>query len=315
MSKWLSAVMVMTGVLGGVTAQAKPPAAISQYLDRHASAFVQDPGRKIIDTSELEGDKYYSRQRFPDQSGMFMPDSTLDAITKSILVVESVEVPLPRVRYLVSYNFLSSPDDPDFSQQLVEVTRFNLGPVVRQDLAAYVPADRLAPAKTFGVGPHVSWRFALGDVMGGLAVLQASRGEITDAQASKIKCLGQKCLSLEDSQGPSGAWKKPTLYGSIPDAVYTSKNKDGLPIPARVAEVLFAYATPEGVQAIPFNPNKPRFIVVLSQNVQGQEASSAGLLYESNVMDDEIGTAWIRFNQAAGMKSPDLQQLFVKRKR
>lgn len=314
MSRLLSAIMMVAGVVGVVPAQAAPPGAL-EFLDQHASAFVQTAGRQTVDTEQLEGDNYYTPQRFPQPAGVFMPDADLDAITKSILLLESVEPPLPRVRYLVTYNLVSPPDYPDFQQELVEVTRFNMGPRLRLDLADSVPPEHLAPPEAFGVGPHVSWRFALGPVMGmRAALMQASRMELSDARASATTCLGQPCLALEDAQGPAGSWSMPALHGSMPAPAYRS-SVDGLPVPARVAQELFTYVAPEGMQAIPYQAKRPRLIFVLSQNVVGQDNMASGLVYDSNVMDHEIGNAWIRYNQAAGMTTPDLQQLLVKRKR
>ncbi|MBP6018329.1 MAG: hypothetical protein KA735_02460 [Burkholderiaceae bacterium] len=310
----LSAIMMMAGVAVAASAQAASPAAMG-FLEQHALAFVKTPGRHLVDADLLDGEKYYTQQRFPKQAGLSRPDADLDAITKSILLLESLEPPLPRARYLVTYNLVSPPGYPDFMRELVEVTRFNMGPTLRLDLAGSVPPEHLAPPEVFGVGPHVSWRFVMGPVMGmRAAVMQASRMELTDAQASDMTCLGQSCLALEDPEGPAGLWTTPRLYGSIPAPVYTS-TADGLPVPARVAQELLTYVAPDGVQAIPYQASQPRLTFVLSQNVVGQDDSSSGLVYDSNVMDHEIGAAWIRFNQVAGMAKPELELLVIKRKR
>lgn len=313
----LSAIALLTGALLAGPAHTAPTAAL-EFLDRHASAFVQTSGWQSVDSEQLAGDDYYTAQRFPQQGGVSMPDADLDAITKSILLLESQEPALPRVRYLVSYNLLASPEYPDLYQELIEVTRFNMGPSIRRDLADSIPAEHLGPPEIFGVGPHVSWRFAMGPLMGmRAAVLQASRMQLNDAQASRINCLGRPCLALEDPSGPAGSWSVPALYGSIPAPVFTSNVQDlgNLPVPARVAQTLFAYVAPEGMQAIPYQASKPRLIFALSKNVEGQEDTISGLVYDSNVMDDEIGAVWIRYQQVAGMDVPDLQQLLVKRKR
>ncbi len=136
----LSAIMMMAGVAVAGSVHAASPAAMG-VLDQHALAFVKTPGRQVVDADLLAGEKYYTPQRFPKQAGLSMPDADLDAVTKSILLLESLEPPLPRVRYLVTYNVVSPPDYPDFQRELVEVTRFNMGPTLRLDLADSVPQN------------------------------------------------------------------------------------------------------------------------------------------------------------------------------
>ncbi|NLB14691.1 MAG: hypothetical protein GX826_11855 [Gammaproteobacteria bacterium] len=43
----------------------------------------------------------------------------------------------------------------------------------------------------------------------------------------------------------------------------------------------------------------PRFVFVISSNVEGQELLSTGLGRDSVVMDDAIGTLWARWMQVA----------------
>lgn len=298
------------------TARVTTPDAALEYLDKHGWAFVQAGGHTQIDADTLEGDEYYNSQRFHSAAGISRPDADLDAITKSILLLESQEKPLLRVRYLVRYNLIAAPEHPDFQHELVEIIRFNLGPAIRQELIASIGAENTAAANEFGVGPHVSWRFVLSSMMGIQAtVMRASRMALSDQQAAAFDCLGFSCLSLEDPQGPDGQWITPTLYEPLPAAVYQA-TQDGLAVPARVAEELLAYAVPEGIQPIPYDAGKPRLELVLSSNVVGQDTSSYGLLYESNVMDTSIGSAWTLRRQVAEMADQaEFLQLLVQRKK
>lgn len=290
------------------------PPEVFEFFEPHASAFIDASGYTERDVEDVDGTDYYSETRFPDQGDAIShPDSRLDALTRAILLFEGQEGLLPRARYRVTYNLAAPPYHPEFIQEYVEVTRFNMGPVVREDLAQYVDAEHLAPLSEFGVGPHVSWRFVMAPIMGMRAgLVQSSRQEISDTRAKTMDCLGESCLAMADPEGPGADWLTPSPI-AMPAPSYTAV-RDMNSVPARAAEELMAHVASEeeGLQAMVYDPATPRVTVVISKNVAGQDGSVNGLLFESNVPDDEIASIWVQRREAAGQQ-PDFRTYHAKR--
>ncbi|BCW91114.1 hypothetical protein sos41_42930 [Alphaproteobacteria bacterium SO-S41] len=87
-----------------------------------------------------------------------------------------------RVRYAVSYGQVT--EDADGKSDiisLVEVRRYNLGPLIHKATEDDYGKENTAEIAEFGVGPDVAWRFAFSSVMGNLALpLSISRKVIGD---------------------------------------------------------------------------------------------------------------------------------------
>jgi len=302
--------------VSGLACAAVAPPEVFEFFEPHANAFINASGYTDADAETVDGPDYYTAERFPDQgSAVSNPDSRLDAITRAILLLEGQEGALPRVRYRVTYNLAAPPLHPEFVQEYVEVTRFNMGPTIREDLSQYNEGQHLAPASEFGVGPHVSWRYVMAPVMGMRAGLfQSSRKELSDAQARAMDCLGESCLSMDDPAGPEGNWRTPPVI-STPEPTYTAVLNFNS-VPARVAEELMAHVASEeeGLQAMVYDPATPRVTVVISKDVIGQDGVVNGMLFESNVPDDEIASIWLQRREAAGHE-PEFSEYHVKRQR
>lgn len=285
-------------------------------MDNQAQVFVHAPQYTKADVEALTGDAYYSSHTFPGYPGtpstVTLPDASLDAITRSVLLLEAHEAPLPHVRYRISYSVNGAPDYPELRHDHVEVTRYNLGPARRNDLKTHVPEHQLADPDEFGVGPHVSWRFVLSPVMGmQAALLYAGRAEMNEAQAQAADCLGEPCLSLNDAQGPDYAWQsfEPPQPGA---ALYNSQSDWGVARPARAVQELWTAMSMDGMDPVPYVRDQPAFQFVVSLNTDGQEAVITSLARQGTVMDSSVAEIWTKRVQI-GPHLPDYSVLFVSR--
>lgn len=273
-------------------------------LDAEALAFVQAGGYVMGDPDALTAQNYYSSHRFPGMAGgpmpLLWPDADLDALTRSVLLLDSQEGDLPHVRYLLRYSMNVSPDYPELRHDYVEITRFNLGPERRRDLLDYVAEEHVADPAEFGVGPHVSWRFAMAPVMGMLAgVNYASRREVPDAQARKMDCLGESCLSLIDAEGPASGWNSMSSP-QLDSPPYHDKNAMGTTRAARIVQELWAGLSSQGMDALPYKPDQPQFVFAISVDVGGQDSIAYGLVQQAMVMDHTVQEIWTRRDEVPG---------------
>lgn len=278
-----------------------------------AASYVKAQGFAAVQTEKLEGQRYYTVARFPRQSASaFLPDSNLAAPVRAMLLLDSYESPLPHARYLIDYQLSSEAANPDETRSFVEITRINLGPAVRADLASSVPPEHLAPAKEFGIGPHVRWRFAMAPRRGMNAGLEAaSRMELAAQQAAALDCLGQACTRLESAQGPKGNWK-PQAPTKLPLSFARSTPMGTAP--ASAVEHLLTLMGEDAQQALPFSASAPRLSFVVSANAGGQETQITGLARNRVVFDDSVGAQWLRLRQIADAP-PEAQLLNQPRKK
>lgn len=275
-------------------------------------AFIGAKGFSEIQPDKLEGSRYYTATRFPAMgASAFRPDADLPAPVRALLLVDSHDGPLPHVRHLITYQPTSEAKTPEDTRYFVDITRFNLGPAVRADLVGSVPAEHLAPARAFGVGQHVRWRFAMSPQRGMAAGLDAvSRKQLSAQEAAAMDCLGQPCTTLASAEGPQGRWKTQKT-STLPPSFKRSTSQGT--VPAHVVEQLLAMVGEDAQRGVPFAANAQRLVFVVSANAGGQEQQTTGLARNALVFDDAIGTQWLRFDQLAGM-APEAQALSQKRK-
>lgn len=316
----VAALVVVIGILAWPAQARVLPQNIIEQLQARTAAFIKADGYTAVDGQTLPGDDWYTPARFPGlgsgQASAFRPDHDLDPVTRMVLLVQAREKALPHVRYRVTYRLAFGPDDyPNVHRAFIQITRFNLGPALRQSLLELADGNYpVAPEHVFGVGPHVSWRFVTRSLQGQrAAIVGASRKEISDAAARSANCLGEPCLSLTDSKGPDGDWRQPTLP-QFKAPVYGAADA-AIPGPARVAEYLFSYATRNGFEpAFGAFADQPQMVFVISKDVEGQDATINGLLHQPHLMDDAISDIWTRRLQA-GPDAIDWRTLVVHRRR
>lgn len=285
-------------------------------LEANALQFTGAQNYVTVDSDKLTGEHYYSAKNFPGVPNLpqlSLPDANLDPLTRSILILEANEPPLPHVRYRVTYSMDASPDIPEVQQAYAEVTRYNLGPSRREDLLMSVPDGQVADPAEFGVGPHVSWRFVLAPVMGMRAgLVYASRTEVPDAQARTADCLGEPCLSLSDPSGPITGWEPFTSPQSDPPP-YARTTDFGVATAAFGMQELWENLTADGMDPLQYMPTQPHFVFVISVNVAGQEAGISGLVKQAVVMDDSVSEIWTRRLEIAGVPA-EFSRLLVPRR-
>ncbi len=299
-------------ILGGVLTMASLAACAGGATPGFATA----PGFSQVDPQSLDGDAYYSTDRFPGAgASVFHPDSDLPAPVRAMLLVESREGLLPHARYRVTYQLNSVPNDPDQTSSEVEITRINLGPAFRESAVGGYGEENMAPLAEFGVGPHVSWRFEMSPRQGMTADIDAvSRKELSDLEVAAMDCLGHPCgeIDLPDSdRGPNGQW----IPRDWPEASgpYVAATDEG-PDPAYVVDQLLYVMGEDALQPSSPVDGSPRFQFVVSANAGGQDVMTTGLGRNSVVMDDEIGTVWVRTWQHSEQPG-EISELMQARKR
>lgn len=284
-------------------------------LETNALAFSRAPKFQPVAPESLTGEHYYSKKNFPgaqESVSLRLPDAEVDPLTKSILVVDANETPLPHVRYHVEYSMDVPVDVPELQQAYVQITRYNVGPTRLDAVRATVPDGVAVGATEFGVGPHVAWRFVFAPVMGMRAdILHASRAEVPHAQAQAADCLGASCLSLEDPTGPAQGWQAFTAPVSE-TPTYASVTEYGVATAAFTMQELWENITADGMDPLQYLPEQPHFEAVVSVNVAGQEAGTSGLVKQAVVMDDTVAEIWTRRLDIAEIPA-ELSRLQVKR--
>lgn len=286
------------------------PDDVQASLNQRYDAFVGVAGFTKVAPSELQKG-WYTPSRFPDRAtdSIVRPDAGINAATKALMLLESQEPSLPHARYRVTYRLDNAPDFSGYANAYVEVTRFNLGPARRADVANSTPVGvPMAPAEYFGVGPNVSWRFVMGWHQGGVAdVVRASRRTLSLVQAKAMDCLGVPCPALENPQGPTGEWQQVTPPPVKPAAYLGEVN--GIATAARVSEMLYRHASAgqDQIEALATHAEKPQLSFVISMNVDGQDYSADGLLHQQLLLDDAISDIWTR-RRDAGSGTVEWQQ-------
>ena len=282
-------------------------------MDQAAQAFMA--GNYIEQSvDELTQAQYYSTQTFPELAASAAQishiDADLDALTRSILLLEAQETELEHVRYQINYSINTDSEIPELQHDYIEVTRYNLGPTLRHDVLQYLDAENVASPAEFGVGPHVSWRFVMAPVMGmQAAVMYAARKEIPEAVAHKALCFSQSCLALTAPELPNHRAEILALPLLTP-AKYRTENSYGVTRPARVLEELWAAFKSD--EPLPYSRNNPQIIFVISMNVMGHDSLTLGTGLQTMVLDDSIAKIWLQRLQIAGMPS-ELKQVVISR--
>lgn len=274
-------------------------------LKINALEFIEAAGYETVDPDSLTDASYYSQENFPsdpnEASSIGLADAELDPITRAMLLFETQEVNLPHSRYRITYSTNTSTEVPEAQHDYVEVTRYNIGPSRRNELLESIPQDQVADLEEFGVGPHISWRFAMSPVMGMQSgLMHASRKELTDAEAQATDCLGEPCLGLTDPSGPELDWQ--TIQSpQLVEPIYNKKTELIIARPTRIIQEIWASMAPDGIEPLPYIKEQAPFVFVVSWNTSGQEIFASALAHESQVMDDSVAAVWTRRDEVAQM--------------
>ncbi len=293
---WFPPMLPILWALGGITTvgAAVLPDEVGQALDRQTRAFVAAEGHDTLDLDQdFWDERYYTPGRFPEMvaGGPSLPDAHLRPVARAILLLEAYEGVLPRVRYKLEYRRAPSPDENfPFEIGHIQLTRFNLGPELRRQAVSAYGAESVAPAKAFGVGPHVRWRLVLQPAMTQVAdVVAISRRVLSDAEAEAIDCLGTPCLSTDPAWGPEDGWKP---LPSPPATATVSRSRPAIAA-ADLGEALQGDAA-YGESSEGGSDSEPQLILVISAGIDGQDPPVAAVGQVPNALDDAIEQYWIR---------------------
>lgn len=277
------------------------PDDIANELEHLANEFLLQEGFELVDDIDsFTGEEWYTDERFPqwNTQSIFLPDSEMTPVQKAVMLVEHLEGALPHVRYLVTFRSVFAFRD-DYSappQAHISVTRFNLGPDYRKDLAQYIDEEYLASEEAFGIGPAVSWRFVFTPVQGQNAYpVLVSRKIMSTDDAAAMTCFDIHCMSLALPEGPEAGLEEigapehdMTVYEAGAILPYNSEMGHVAGVLGQLALGSSGYGEPvEGLLA-----GESPVTLVLSSGTGGQEPVAAGLLHETHLMDDAIAQMW-----------------------
>lgn len=270
-----------------------------------AQAFTQAPGLNPIDPMELENQ--IAQIMHYAQDTIMSPGAGLSPLTKSIVAVQAHDGRLPSVRYHLRHAYAEATVTPGGATgliSLVELRRFNLGPVRHAEVIAEHGAENAAPLEMFGEGPDLVWRFALQGLRGVDAViLSAARGEIDTPEAD---CLGFDCLMAQSLIPHLADWEmQPAVQAPEFRPSYDEMWQGGPSSPA----VLDMLALHNGLAEAEAGRDDARwrtfelregagdgtpFIDVIIEAGLAQDAGAEVILRDTDLMDAEVQTIWYR---------------------
>lgn len=269
------------------------PDDVQEKLEQNYDAFVGAESFERVGSATVS-DGFYSRQRFPDPDTTTARgvDAELNPVTKALMLVNSYEPALPRVRYRITFRLNETPNFGGYRTSNVEVTRFNLGPRLYAETVASTPKGVPVSKADFGVGPSVSWRFVMRARQGFLIMPRVARRVLTEAQAQAIDCLGVSCLATTNPTGPRGDWQK-TRPPRMKPAPYRAL-EHGRSTAPRIAALLYRKAGDgkRNMEALPRYGEKPQLTFVISMGIEGNEYLADGLLHQGLLRDDAISDIW-----------------------
>lgn len=295
----------LTG-LGLILAMLAQPAWAQTDIDTAALQYVAMPGFEVLPMDNIEA--ALNDLLGADPAAMVPADADISPIEKAFLLIDTQEVPLVRMRYVLRYNE-TVVDGVTLS--LIDIERYNLGPAIRAETALEYGEENTAELEAFGVGPHVEWRFVTQATAKSAALLlEASRREIDDEEAAARSCLPRTCLSLDPFDGLA-AWsdgaasERPLHMVSYPALGTSAFDADAVEIvPAYQALELgiaagIASADDSGVlwtmpQRQGGNSETPLLVVVVDRNLGQDIFSDAALgIAKLGKAGDEH---WVRIN-------------------
>lgn len=235
----LAAVLLLVSLAGWAAAS---PTELDDAVREFTGA---ESGYVELDVLALEEDLNDS---LPASGSVFLPSATLHPLTKAVLLLENAEGSLSRSRHHMSVRVVQAESlTPEGSEPVlfVQLDRYNLGPAIRAELAESLGDEHVAPAEEFGVGPHVSWRYVMHQVMGqNAALLAAARLELSAEDAAEAICVGAPCLQTHGAVEELAVWQELVpveLLAELEEVPYQAVEL-GLPTPGAMVDLLASRA-------------------------------------------------------------------------
>lgn len=233
------------------------------------------------------------------QPSVFFASARIEPLTMAVLALETAEGQRDRVRYRITYGIEGIPNPPKHSPlplSFIQVDRFSLGSAIRQEAIDSHGAEHVAPPEEFDAGPHVSWRLITRPVQGTTAdIVAAGRTEISDAQAQKMTCLNNPCLSSGMDVQDAASWGAEEKMTPNPEPVPFQVRRDGLLTPAAAIDDLTRERNFDEQGQQRENPNLPDpfFEAVIEINL-AQDSMLDAAMRMGGLKDDSIAAVWRR---------------------
>lgn len=275
------------------------PAPVQQALDDAVAAFAGAPGYSSVAPDTITGEGWWTVARFPHAAESVMPpDGMLSPVVKAVLMLEKQEPPLEHARYRITWRRVApAADEPGVYADLVEIARFNLGPGLRDQLAASVPPERLAPPDAFGTGPDVIWHFAMTPIQGIAAhLVAAGRRVLPPEEAAQERCFDTACTAPAPVAVTGAAWE-PVAPADPFEADYATDGRGDGGVALAADALLHRAGLGLDTMAAPAEAEHPVDLVI-SRNAAGQERNVVAILHEGQVRDDAISDIWLRRREA-----------------
>lgn len=288
------------------------PSLANAQGDERRAFLTRDGHVQVVLKPRLE--TYRSSLR-ESSSTTFGADAGMGPIEKAMVFIDAVEGELPHARWLYRFGQTTTQSSTGRPQTdyFVDVSRFNLGPVLHEELQESLGPENVASLEEFGVGPSLSWRFVMTPLMGVAAEpLDASRRELTGEEARQARCFGQPCLSSQDlietllPEGTETGWTQidpPAASGTV---VHDSTAGRLIHLSERLHG--FAGEGREGGWREPEKPESLRdapapFIGGLVETGLGQDDAGEAVMIYADANDDQIRDIWYRVADVAGSLS------------
>ncbi len=277
-----------------------------------ARSFTDAPGMTDFDTFKLE--QSIANILHYAQDSAFAPGHGLSPLTKAVVAAQAIDGRLPHVRYHMTLSQIETGGVSDIGGnewiEVVELRRFNLGPAHHAQQVAAHGADKTADPEAFGEGPDVIWRFAMRPLRGISAdILSASRAVI---DAPQRDCMGFHCQIAQSIIPHIADWSdmqpvdSPQNFRPSYDELWR-----GAPSAPAMLDMLalmtpfMADATGHDAQWQRFEPRWNRdpedpVAQVIIEIGLGQDTGGEVMLFETDALDDEIRSVWIRLAAIGG---------------
>lgn len=311
-----------------------------QEADKAVAAFIAADGfTAVAEDAHLQPGAAYLNRFSPKPGDALLPDAEVGPIEKALLIVETMEATQPgRVRYAVSYGQVLEGDGQgrmDFIS-LVEVRRYNMGPLIHQQTQEEYGPENTAPVEEFGVGPDIAWRFAFSPVMGNLALPLSISRKVIGEGAEQLKddpaqvCPAGPCRGLGGAYGFAAEGKaEPPKPAPTPEigtprygALVGDLESDSVST-AHVARVLSAvlgltdpaqpgvWRTPEAPEGGGVETGAPFIVFQFDQNLGNDDGTSA-LAGITRLADDDVAQLWAMGSFFGTMPPGELQTQIVR---
>lgn len=232
------------------------------------------------------------------EPSVFWSTADIGPMPLAMLALETEEGSLERVRYRILYGvawFEETPSAVAVPYSFVEVTRFNLGPAIRQELVESLGEDAVASSEAFGEGPHVAWRLVTRPLMGHRAlIVAAGRAELPDDRAFERLCFDHPCLSTVSGIEEFVPWSELEEV-ILPEAPYAVQEA-GIVTPVAAVDILLgAVEIEQAGDEVGRSAALPDAVIqaVVAWNL-GQDQGLDAAYRWGGFLDDSVAAEWRR---------------------